>query len=374
MKTINVQINPKIVIFTLVGIGLAWLAIQLKQVFLVLFIAFIMNAAFRPLVDKLEKRKIPRFASILIIYLTVFALIVLILGVITGELINQVRNLVESFPQIYARFAQFITERFPFIASVVELQDFQSDINSVVERLSQADFVKNFLSAQGLPTVGRAAGVLGSIFGIVITGFTTIMVSVYMLSRKDKVQEGVISFLPKEKTELFRRVLSQVEASLGSWVVGQSILMLVIGVVTYFVVLIPGFIFPDYQLDKFALPIALLAGLLEALPNIGPIITTIIAGVIALGTGGVGTLVYVILSFLAIQNLESVFLVPQVMRKAVGIDPILTILGIIGAFEVGGPIAAVLIVPIIATVQIALKEWLEETHKKSKVTQEADLA
>lgn len=362
-ENISVQIKPRIILFVLLTVGLVLLALELRQVILILFIAFILNSALRPVVDRLEKYKVNRVVAIILIYLVIFLLTALILGVIANELLKQVSNLINAIPTIYAGFANFAKDNLPFLSSFIQFDKLQPGIDELITSITQQDFFKNLIADQGLPAIQRAVAILGALFGGLISAFSTLMVTFYMLQRSDRVQEGPLALLPDKQEKFVRKVLDKVEESLGAWVVGQMALMLIIGVITYFVVLIPGLFVSNYTLGQFALPIALLAGLLEALPSIGPLVTMIIAGIIAAGTGGVGPLLYVIVSFFLIQNLEAVLIVPQVMKRVVGIDPIVTILGIIGAFEIGGVIAAILAVPVIAVVQITVLKAVEESRE-----------
>jgi predicted PurR-regulated permease PerM len=146
--------------------------------------------------------------------------------------------------------------------------------------------------------------------------------------------------------------------------------MLIIGIVTYLIIWVPSLFVQGYTLDEFALPIALVAGIFEFLPSIGPALTSILAGLIAFGTGGLGALVYVVISFAILQNLEAIFIVPMVMRKAVGIDPIVTILGILAALKLTGVLGAILVVPIIVVVKIAIVESARREKMKSRSKKE----
>jgi predicted PurR-regulated permease PerM len=130
--------------------------------------------------------------------------------------------------------------------------------------------------------------------------------------------------------------------------------------------IIPGFFDPHYTLDDFALPIALMAGLLEAIPNVGPAITLILTSILAIGTNGAGTVLYVAVSFTVLQNLEAVFIVPMVMKRAIGIDPILSILGIIAGFQVAGVVGAILAIPLIGIAQIMVVAAANEYKRLEK--------
>jgi predicted PurR-regulated permease PerM len=115
-----------------------------------------------------------------------------------------------------------------------------------------------------------------------------------------------------------------------------------------------------YTLGKYALLIALIAGLLEAVPNIGPTITLIITLIIAIASGGsIPILIYIIIMFMLLQQIEALFLVPIVMKKAVNLHPIVSILGVLGGFSVAGVLGALLSMPVLSVFQIVFVEILK---------------
>jgi predicted PurR-regulated permease PerM len=108
-------------------------------------------------------------------------------------------------------------------------------------------------------------------------------------------------------------------------------------------------------MHEYALPIAFIAAILEAIPTLGPVATAVIAIIIAVGSGSsIGTVIFIIVLFYLIQQLESSLVFPQVMAKVVGVDPIVTIVSVIAAYILFGIMGAIFIVPLIAVMRILL--------------------
>lgn len=331
---------------------------QLKAVFFMLFFAFILYSAFNPVVNKLQKRNLPRWFAIFCIYLMLFIIISFITVLGANVLIGQVQALSKDLDSIIISFLQALERIFPWLQNQVDYNDF-------VQSLSSEGF-HNILSSRNLFS---AFGVLSSVGSVALAAFAVIMVSVYMLGRKEKFYLGIIKYFPKNHHQDLAKLMKKIEVGLGSWFVGELILMLSVGFFTGVGVALPGLFFDSYTLDDYALPIALIAGLLEALPNLGPTITVIISAIIAIGSGDLTTAESTVTTLaqasyvsglgLLIQNLEAVFLVPAVMKKVVGVDPIVTILAIVGALGLFGIIGALIIVPIITTVQIIIDFYRE---------------
>ena len=360
-KTIRFEVSTGTlfkVAFFLVAIFFAW---QLRGVFFMLFFAFILYSAFDPVVDRLTKFKVPRSLAILGIYIVVLILLSVILAVGVSAMIDQYNNLSADFDNIIDSFLVKVEEIFPWLQDQIDRETIVQDL-SLKKNLTSSELTSGLIS--------NAFGILSSVTSIVLGTFVVLMVSIYMLDRQEKFYQPVINYLPKREQKKAMELMKKVEVGLGSWFVGELLLMLSIGFVTWVVMMVPGLFFHSYTLDQYALPIALLAGLLEAVPNIGPTITAMIAVVIAVGSASLGggdtatvmalQSIYVVVSGFLIQNLEAVFLVPKVMKRAVGVDPIVTILGIIAAFGMFGIIGALLIIPMIATVQIVFNYLRED--------------
>jgi len=360
----RIEIDPKIILYALGMVAVLLLGWQIRSVLIMLFIAFILNAGLRPLVDALEARKIPRMVSILIIYFGIFALLVSLFLITANQFVTQAALLINALPEIYDRVVLFIRGNIPVLANILPLQSIQTELGQFVNDALRSGFVsgQNFIDI-----ANQAVGTFGSVANLFIQIFTVVMVSVFMLQRKDDVYEGILSLIPDNMAASGRHLLRKIQNSLGAWLIGQILLMILIGVLIYLIVLLPGLFDPTYTLSQYALPIAIFAGLLEALPNLGPIITLIFASALALGTSGLGTVVYVVIAFTAAQTLEANLIVPVLMKRAVGIDPILTMLGIIAAFELAGPIGALVIVPVIAVVQITVVEVAKEYKRVEKM-------
>lgn len=360
-KLIRVEIRPQIILYVLLAIGLIALASLFSEVLLMFFIAFILSSGLRPAVDTLERRGVARGIGIALILIVLLIVIATSGVLITSQLTAQLRTLLEKLPLILANFASTLSATFPELATILPLNELAGEASGFVGRLLSSSNLQEFLTNGSLVSlIARAVSAFGTVAGLLVEAFTILMVMVYMLSRREKLHMPLLSYFPPKQAERVARVTTDVERSLGSWVRGQFLLMLIIGIATYLILVIPGIFDPGYVLDEYALTIAIIAGLLELLPTVGPAITLVVAAILAIGTSGAGALIYVVISFLALQNLESVLLVPQIMKRAVGLDPIITILGIIGAFQFGGIVAAILIVPIIATLKIIASELLEQ--------------
>jgi predicted PurR-regulated permease PerM len=142
----------------------------------------------------------------------------------------------------------------------------------------------------------------------------------------------------------------KIEMKLGAWVRGEIILMLIVGLTTYIGLTILGV--------EYALPLAVIAGVLELVPTIGPIISSIPAILIALVQGPV-LAIAVLAMYILIQQAENNFLVPKVMEKAVGVLPLITIASLLIGGTLFGVIGAVIAVPAVVILHVLFEEYVE---------------
>lgn len=146
------------------------------------------------------------------------------------------------------------------------------------------------------------------------------------------------------------------ESKVGFFIAGQGVLCLMIGSISLISYTLIGL--PD------ALLLAILAGVLEAVPIVGPLLGAIPAAAVALSIAP-SKLIWVIVSTVVIQQLENSFLVPRVMRKAVGVNPFVSLLAIFAFGSIFGIAGALMAIPMAAIIQILLDRFvfqLEETE------------
>ncbi len=368
MQKIQVDITFRSVWVVIAGIGLAWLGLQITEVFLILFLAFIFNAAFRPFVDGLAARRVPRVVSVVGIYFLIFALFGGIVLVVANEFVHQLELLVSQLPNIYSAVVGWTENTLPALNEFLRLEDLQQGVEVWVGQILQDGNLIGWVDTGSISNVaGTAWGVADSLIKILLYLFTTVMVSVYLLLRPKTIYGWLLDLLPEATKQRWQRILSRTEESLGGWMLGQLILMVLIGVCNYVIVWLPSLFDSEYRLAEYALPIALIGGLLEAVPNIGPVMAMAIASIIALGAAGPAAALYIALASVVLQNAEATFIVPKLMQRAVGLDPIITILSVIAAFKIGGVLAALLAVPVMAMVQIGVQEFIaERKHQLAK--------
>jgi predicted PurR-regulated permease PerM len=352
----KITINPKTIIFSVLLLLGILLAYELRSVLITIFVAYVLNAGLRPIVSFFESKKLPRGLAIALTYLIIIVVFGFILFVIFNTAVDQIRLFVNNLDENYL---ENFLNNFPFLSQIIQLDQLDLSINSLRNMVS-TDFYNVLL--QGLNVVGgRGISLIANIFGSLLNLIVILIMSVYMIQNRKHIYEPLLKLFPDKYSKKLNPILHKIETSMGNWLLGQIVLMVVIGFATYLTLMVPSVLDAGYPMARYALVLAILAGVLEGIPNIGPFITLIITLLVAVVTGAsLPIIIYIVIAFTVLQQLEAVFIVPVVMKRAVDLHPVVTIAGVLAGFSLGGPIGALLSIPLIGIIQIIVLNVLEE--------------
>lgn len=321
----KIEISHKTIIFTVLFLLFLWLLFSIRDIILGLFVALLIMAILNPLVTRLTKYKVPRAVSIFLGYFLVFGIFGVAVASIITPLVNETASFVNSLPRYLENLG---------IASFLGEQTMRELLTQMVS----------------LP--GQVFKVGVSVFSNLILTLASLVFAFYLLLARDKFAEQLATFFGEEKGKSLGKVIDKLELKLGGWVRGELILMLTIGIATFLGLKLLGI--------PYALPLAILAGILEIVPTLGPIMAAIPMIIIGLGISPVMGLAAAALVFL-VNQLENYLLVPKIMEKSVGISPIAVLLSLAIGAKIAGIVGVLISVPILITVQVLLQEYLE--HK-----------
>lgn len=200
-----------------------------------------------------------------------------------------------------------------------------------------------------MATVGQATGFVTSASRFVFIFIVVLVLAYYWTIDGPRIIQSFLLLVPQEKREKIGELISAIEDRVGRYLIGQAVLCLVIGVLALIAYLIIGL--PN------AFVLALVAGLLEAVPIIGPLLGAVPAAIVALSIAP-DKLIWVIVATIVIQQLENSLLVPRVMSKAVGVNPFVTLLALFAFSSFFGIAGALMAIPLAATIQLILNHFV----------------
>jgi len=188
-----------------------------------------------------------------------------------------------------------------------------------------------------------------SVFSNFAMFLSVLVISIYMSLDWENIKKGFIYLFPKNVEDTVDETIVEIEKNVGSWIKGQLLLMFVIGVTSFIGLSILGV--------RYAVGLGLLAGIFEAIPNVGPVLSAVVAGLIGFTDSpikGIGVLSL----FIVIQQLENNFLVPKIMGKVSGFRPLVILLALLVGANFFGIIGAICAIPMTMIISTILKKFL----------------
>ncbi|HPW44524.1 MAG TPA: AI-2E family transporter, partial [bacterium] len=185
--------------------------------------------------------------------------------------------------------------------------------------------------------------------------FLIMVLTFYMVVEENAIKKIVWSLTPARHQAYAIDLVGRMQLQIGYWLRGQLILCLAIFLLTYLGLSILGV--------KYALLLALVAGLTEAIPYLGPILGGVPAVLLAM-TQSPRLALVVIVMYLIIQQLENNILVPQIMKRAANVNPITSIIVLLVGYKIGGVAGAVIAIPVATAVSVGLKDLFNYKEKK----------
>jgi predicted PurR-regulated permease PerM len=325
-----------VVVCVAVTLYLLWL---LRKPISWLLIAIFLAVALSPPVNWLNRRMRRGFA-ISIVYLALLLVPVLLIALIVPPLISEANNFADNVP----RYADDVTEYVQKNDTLREIND-DYDITSKLKE-----------EASKLPSrLGGAAGTLRDIgFGIVNSLFaliTILVMTAFLLGSGRQWTDAFINSRPHHQRERLRRARDNMASAVGGYVAGALTIALIAGIATYIVLLILGV--------PFRGPLAVIAGLFSLIPLIGATIAAVLIGLVTLFENfPTATIIWVIWA-IVYQQLENHIIQPQIQKRTVNVQPLITIVAVLFGATLLGVMGALVAIPVAASIQILLREYVD---------------
>jgi len=328
----QVSIHPSIVVWILFGILTFYFAYLVLSVLAIFFMGLVLSAAMEPAVRRMKKSRVPRFLSVSILYGVLIVAIGIFLAYLIPVIVSQAQDFSQNFPEYLNKFpkaSSFMNDMFRN-GSLFGSSNSGNGINSLMEGIFST-------------TVGVFHGFI-SIIAVFAIAF-------YLSIEEDGMKRFVSSVVPARYQEYAVSRTQIIYEKIGYWMLGQFLLMFMIFIL-YFALL--------SVLDvPYAFTLALIAGFLEIIPYIGPMLSAIPSLILAFTVSPIAGIT-VAIGYVIIQQAESHFLIPQVMKRAVGLHPVAVILALLIGAKIGGVVGAILAVPVATALSVFVRDALEK--------------
>lgn len=330
-RNLNISISQGTIITAILLVLLVALLFYLRDLVLILLAAIVLASAVEPGAHWFVRRKVPRVFAVLIVYLLVFAAIFGILYLFIPPVLNEASNFFVLVPELLESFNVPDSAR-----QAIE------GAGAITEQLSVPDILRQ-LEASLSNLSGGFLQTVSGVFGGLVSFVLVIVFSFYFAMQETGIDDFLRVITPVRHQEYVVGLWRRSQQKIGLWMQGQLILALIIGVLTYLGLTILGV--------PYALLLSVLAAVAELIPLFGPIIAAIPAVALGFLEGGTSLGIFVIGFYLIIQQFENHLIYPLVVKKVVGVPPLLVILALIIGIQLAGFLGALLSVPIAAAIQ-----------------------
>lgn len=336
-KRTIIEISPR-TLFWVIGIGiLATLLFMVRDIAAVLIFAIIIVSALEPLLAYAEKKKVPRLLSLIILYLLFFVFFAAFLYILLPIMLDELRDFSQNYPTYFGKIEEAA-------GTVTFLPGLSGNIHELLAQLTEQ-----------IPSFTSLLSYASSIFGGVASFIVVLVVSFYLSLSRGALDDFLRSILPPQFEAYIHGLWIRAQYKMGRWLQAQLLLSLIMGTIVGIGLGILGV--------KYAFLIAAVTSVLEIVPYVGPIVAGGIATLLALSQSpvlGLWTLIF----FVVAQQLENHILVPLLIKKLVGLNPVAIILAILIGAKLGGILGILLAVPVAA----AVDEFYEDLSKRRLTT------
>ena len=340
-KPLHINITTATIVKTVAILLLLYLAFLVKEVLALVFVALIFASAFDPWVDFLQRHKWPRALSIIMIYLVVIGLVTAMVYIMVPILVKEATDLANDLPYYFDKLSVFLDNVRQTFGHYGLADNFQSNLDNLAATLS----------GWALKLVSAIYSAFNSLFSV----FLIMILTFYMVVEENAIKKIVWSVTPAKNQAYAINLVSRMQLQIGYWLRGQLILCLSIFLLTYLGLSILGV--------KYALLLALVAGITEVIPYLGPVLGGVPAVLLAMTQSPRLALVVVVM-YLIIQQLENNILVPQIMRRVADVNPITSIVVLLIGYRIGGVGGAVIAIPVATAITVGLKDLFNYKEKK----------
>lgn len=308
----------------------------IRDILIIFIVALILATLINPLADWFAKKRIPRALAVLLIYVVLVSILASIITLLIPPLVEQSGQLIKKLSVYWDDLVSRISALKDLAVTQGFVADTSNGLSSLQAGLSRA--------------LSGVFSTLSGFFGGLVTFILILVLTFYMVVEGDALKKFFKSIAPEKYQPHLVGLMTRAQHKIGLWLRGAITLGLIVGIFVYIGLTILGV--------KYALVLAILAGLLELIPYFGPPIAAIPAVFLAFSQAPIKGLLVLIL-YVVIQQLENNILVPKVMQKAVGLNPVVSILSLGIGFKLAGFLGALLAIPVATAISVFVTDFIE---------------
>ena len=326
-----------VALVVLVLAAVIWLAFLLRNILFMVFVSLFLAIALEPAVHFLVKRGWRRGAATGVVFLVVLLLVVVFFWALAPLFVRQIEELINAIPGLVESTILFLQDTFGFDLADVDPAQIGRDMLEGVQNIGGA-------------VAGGVVGLASSVFGFLIFATTVALFTFYMVAELPQLQRTVLSFMPEEQQKNAMRVWAVAVDKMGGYVYSRLILAAVSATITY--------IFLTMLDVPFAISLGIWVGILsQFVPVVGTYLASILPAVVALTFRDGVTAIWVVVFFVAYQQIENYLIAPRITKRTMEIHPAVSVGAIIVGGTLLGGIGVILALPVAGIIQALIGEW-----------------
>jgi len=327
-------------IFKTATIAILFYIIYLVRDILILSIfALIISILFTPIIDFLQKRKIPRGFAVIVVYIGIFGLISFFIYSLASLFIIEVQKFSQVFPEYFERVSPPLkslgVKAFEDIESFIEL------LNKSVETIA-ASFL----------------GAVSAIFGGIFATIYVVTIAIFLSLEEKGVEKSLALLFPKKYEIYVLSLWGRCQQRVSGWFLSRILASIFVGAASYLTFLILSI--------KYPLTLGLLAGILNFIPVIGPIITGVLIFIL-ISLDSALKAFFALVAFVLIQQIENNILTPLLAKRFVNISPVVVLISLVVGGKLLGILGAILAIPLVAILSEFLKDFLAKRREEKPI-------
>lgn len=313
---------------------------KLKWLFIYFSFALMLAYFFDPLYRYLTHKKVPKVLAIIIVFGIIIALLILTVFFLIPSVINQLNILYKEIPNFIENYQNLILSIKPQLSKFINPADVEILLKENLSELQRS--VLGFSQS----IIIYLSNIVSSItFGIVIIP----LILFYLMRDIVIFKENLYIFVSRENKKEFKEVLEEIDHIVSGFIRGRIIVCFIVGTLIG-----TGLYFLNL---KFALIIGIVSGVFNFIPYLGPIVGVILALIFALGNPW-WTLLMIVILFVLVNQLEAIYLNPNILGKGLGLHPLTVILSILICGQLLGILGVLVAVPLVAILKVLAIRYL----------------
>jgi predicted PurR-regulated permease PerM len=329
----------------------AAVAYQLLDILLLFFVGIVVAAALQPWHAVLCRRGVPKGLAVLLIYLFLIVALAAMALVVGPMLADRLGAFAAELPRNYADARAYLQS------------GGSGPLSYFAQRLPPFERLAPLLTGVAPQLYAGTLGVTASIVMLPAYFVSVLAIAFYWTLELPRIERTILSLVAVERRPHALSVWHEIESRLGGFLRGQGLAMLFVGAASAFGYALIGL--PN------VLALGVLAGLLEAVPLIGPLLAVAPAVLIALPLGG-NTVALVVVLAMVLHLFESNVLIPRIMHRAVGVSALVSLMAILAFGTLYGIAGVLIAIPMAAVIQVLLDSLFVNAEPVSPATGEAD--